>query len=165
MDAFYRHPKMADGHLGKCKECAKADVNKNRAENREYYNEYDRNRFQHDMERRSLQLDQMREWAKNNPEKLAEIKAQWKSRNPEKTQCHTVMNNALRNGKVIKSQSCQSCGTTEAKIHGHHPDYSKPLEVMWLCASCHARQHRIEREVVRKHNANRGSVMLSLRHP
>ena len=149
LDDFYRHPQMADGHLNKCKECAKADVNKNRAANLEYYQEYDRNRFQYDLERRSLQLDKMREWARNNPEKLAEVKSQWADRNPEKTNCKNLLNNAVRDGKVIKTYSCQFCGTSGVTIHGHHPDYTKPLEVMWLCAACHSRQHRLERERLR----------------
>jgi len=149
LDSFYRHPKMADGYLGKCKECAKADVNQNRAENREYYNEYDRNRFQNDMERRSLQLDRRREWAKNNPEKMAEFNQQWIARNQEKYHCHNVLNAAVRDGKLIKSTSCQECGISGVKIHGHHPDYAKPFDVMWLCPACHGRQHRLEREASR----------------
>ena len=150
LDDFYRHSKMADGHLNKCKSCTKADVSKYRAENLERCQEYDRNRFQYDLERRSLQIDQSREWAKNNPEKMAEVRAQWSDRNPEKHQCHTSLKNAVRDGKITKSASCQSCGTSDGRIHGHHPDYTKPLEVMWLCATCHSRQHRLEREELRQ---------------
>lgn len=27
-------------------------------------------------------------------------------------------------------------------IHGHHEDYKKPLEVVWVCFACHAIRHR-----------------------
>lgn len=165
LDSFYRHDRMADGHLNKCKDCTKADVNQNRVANIEYYREYDRYRFQYNLERRSALLDRTRERAKNNPEKLVKFNSEWRARNPEKYHCHRILNNAVRDGEVIKSCSCQFCGTTKVKIHGHHPDYTKPLEVMWLCASCHSRQHRIEREAARRHNAGGGGVTFVLRCP
>lgn len=44
----------------------------------------------------------------------------------------------LRRGK-IKAQPCVSCG---AKAQAHHPDYSKPLDVIWLCRKHHLELHK-----------------------
>lgn len=40
---------------------------------------------------------------------------------------------------ALKRLPCIVCGSLRA--HGHHPDYSKPLEVVWLCIHCHNREH------------------------
>ena len=41
---YYSHPRTADGHLNKCKECCKKQNKDNREKHLEYYREYDRNR-------------------------------------------------------------------------------------------------------------------------
>ncbi len=46
---------------------------------------------------------------------------------------------AVAAGMLIR-QSCGSCGA--ARSQAHHDDYSKPLDVRWLCASCHRAWHR-----------------------
>jgi len=48
---------------------------------------------------------------------------------------------------VDKKHYCDICGTEE-NIHGHHPDYSKPLDVIWLCKSHHDKLHKWLREKV-----------------
>lgn len=45
-----------------------------------------------------------------------------------------------KRGKVLR-MPCEVCGETE-HIHAHHEDYSKPLEVKWLCARHHREHHR-----------------------
>ena len=49
---------------------------------------------------------------------------------------------AVKNGKIIRPTSCSRCNSI-CKPHGHHEDYSKPLEVVWLCKACHAFTHRL----------------------
>src|SRR5687767_10553980 len=53
---------------------------------------------------------------------------------------------ALRSGALIRADHCSLCGL--GPVHGHHPDYARPLYVVWLCQPCHARQHVIERAVM-----------------
>lgn len=66
----------------------------------------------------------------------------WRQRNPEKTKAHWTVQNALRNGKLIK-QPCEICG--KDKTHAHHDDYSQPLCVKWLCHTCHVDTHHPHR--------------------
>ena len=70
-------------------------------------------------------LDQIRTYRKNNPEKYAAT---------------TALNHAIERHGMVKGV-CEVCGTT-VNVQGHHPDYSKPLEVVWLCAKHHQEVHR-----------------------
>lgn len=45
---------------------------------------------------------------------------------------------ALRTGRLTR-QPCEVCGAE--KVHAHHDDYSRPLEVRWLCPAHHREIH------------------------
>lgn len=47
---------------------------------------------------------------------------------------------AVHDGKITR-QNCSICG--EPNAEGHHTDYSKPLEVVWLCDKHHKEQHNL----------------------
>ena len=70
-----------------------------------------------------------------------EIKLAWMKRNPEKRRAHWMLREAIKKGEVAKQTACFKCGV-EGRIEAHHPDYSKPLEVVWLCRIHHVEAHR-----------------------
>lgn len=49
---------------------------------------------------------------------------------------------AMRLGVLIP-KPCEVCATTN--VQAHHPDYSKPLDVRWLCRVHHNKLHKEER--------------------
>ena len=65
------------------------------------------------------------------------------SETPERTAAWAKTNRAIRSGKLIP----QPCACGNPKSQAHHEDYSKPLDVMWLCASCHQKRHYQKRTV------------------
>lgn len=65
-------------------------------------------------------------------------------RYPEKIRARQRVYYHKRAGNIIPG-CCEHCETKEG-ITAHHPDYTKPLEVVWLCVDCHAELHRKERE-------------------
>lgn len=123
LNMFYRHVGMADGHLNKCKNCAKRDVSTNYRDNFAHYKLYEveRNKRPKRKEDRTKRTVKFR---KENPEKYA---------------AHTLVNNAVRDGKLGKLP-CEVCGAVDS--HGHHDDYNKPLDVVWLCPKHHVERHR-----------------------
>lgn len=121
---FYVHKGMGDGHLGKCKECAKKDVLEHRLLHINRIRAYDRERGK---------LPHRKKLA-------AKIHQKYKEKYPLRCTANWMLTNAVRDGRIEKPKKCSDCGM-ETKIHGHHEDYYKPLEVIWLCQICHKKRH------------------------
>lgn len=129
LEEFYAHPMMADGHLGKCKDCTKLDMRIDRA-TKPRVREYDR-------QRASL------------PHRMAlrtRVAQEWAAKYPDRREAHHTANNALRDGKLQRLALCEGCGLPK-RLEKHHPDYSKPLLVVWLCKQCHAIADKIRRRL------------------
>lgn len=139
LEAFYRHPKMGDGHLNKCIDCTKKDVVTNRVANIEYCRSYDRSRasMPHRVAARV-------EYAKSDAGRLKMNAARrsWNLRNRHKRHAAVTLNNAVRDGRVTK-EPCFVCG---APAEAHHASYDLPLHVTWLCDRHHKVLHKEHRE-------------------
>jgi len=55
----------------------------------------------------------------------------------EKQRARMKVSYHLKMGNIVKPDACSKCGGTKPRIEGHHEDYTKPLEVIWLCTPCH----------------------------
>lgn len=131
---FYR---QSSGNLYRdCKECWKAYVRANRLVRADNYQEYERSRanLPHRVAAR-------KEYAKT-PQGLVAgnlAKRRYEDRNPQKRAAHIATGNAIRDGRLVR-RPCEVCGATTSQAH--HDDYSKPLNVRWLCTTHHAEWHK-----------------------
>lgn len=136
---FYKHPKMADGHLNKCKDCQKANTKAARDRRPDYYREYDNKRanLPHRVKARA-------EYSKTDQGKDRHRAANevWMTKHPNRRAASHILNNGIRDGKVHR-HPCFVCG---AKAHAHHPDYDRPLDVIWLCPKHHKEAHKLTKE-------------------
>lgn len=138
MDQYYKHSAMADGHLNKCIECVKFRVKKYSNENKDRIKEYQAKKA-----KLPKYVEARKAYAKSEAGKLAHKKAlqAYRSRYPIKAAAHGIFQHAIREGRMEKQDFCSECGSTK-KIEAHHDDYSKPLDVRWLCENCHKEWHR-----------------------
>ena len=121
---FYRHSQMADGRLGKCKECCKSYEKKFRRDNPEKKREYESVRNK-DPLRRKKKL----EYAKNR-----------KLRNPLKARANELVAIHINSGRLVRPEKYSACWK-KCTPEAHHEDYTKPLEIIWLCFKCHRARH------------------------
>jgi hypothetical protein len=122
LSAFYAHKQMADGHLNKCKECTKADV----------ANNY----------RKAPAVHLAASRRRHERYKAAGLCARWqqnqRTAHPDRYLARTATANAIRDGRLTR-MPCEVCGCL--KSQAHHEDYTKPLEVRWLCFVHHRQAH------------------------
>ena len=87
-----------------------------------------------------------KERRKNNPIKARERDKFFHLKNRIKRLIYPKVSYAIKEGKLIKPKLCSICKQNKVR-YGHHPDYSKPLEVIWVCGSCHKQLHHITKEI------------------
>lgn len=89
-----------------------------------WWSEY-RAKYYADKDVRQKRAANMRRYTKN-PDLRRHHEARW------------IVNRAIASGRLVR-QPCESCGFTKAQAH--HDDYSKPLDIRWLCGQCHRQEH------------------------
>lgn len=71
----------------------------------------------------------MRDWRKTHPQTVEQ-----KRRQNARAYLHVY----VKRGKIVK-KPCQVCQSPDSEAH--HADYTKPLEVVWLCRDHHLELH------------------------
>lgn len=96
---------------------------------------YERNRYLrkewHSKNKESVALRN-----KKNMERYMQTEA-WKI----KHRAYGQVSYAIRKGRIIKPTICQTCMQDGLRIEAHHDDYSKPLDIVWMCRPCHDKFH------------------------
>ena len=112
LEVFYRNKSRPEGRGYWCKDCCKVH------------------------ERLPHRKGRHAKW-RNSPKGKAKTreynKAHYEEDKP-KQRARATIHRLIELG-IIKRMPCETCGETNSQ--GHHPDYSKPLEVRWLCQSHH----------------------------
>lgn len=128
---YSRDSRLSDGRRNDCKECLKIIRNmpKNKRREREWQRkqmaEYASTRRKYRLSHREKERERSRKSSRENR----------KQRN-----AHAGIYRAIRRGLMIKPKRCQECGAVGI-IYGHHDDYDRPLDVIWLCPRCHKDKH------------------------
>ena len=121
---FHKHPTNKGGLQAYCKACSNLA---RRAYQRKY----------HYKPQKGIKK---KLWA--DPKSRAMLKA-WKEKfhkeRPQEARAQWKLQAEVKLGR-IKRGNCEQCGQPNA--HAHHDDYSKPLEVRWLCNKHHRELHR-----------------------
>lgn len=114
-------------HHSSCKGCCKRYQRAHRDKTREYGRRH-----------RELNIETERARERKIKRKVVRI--------PEHEEARRILRNAVASGKIIKPDHCSVCGVlrTPRQLHGHHADYSKPFDVIWVCSTCHGRFHRVQ---------------------
>ncbi len=102
-------------------------------------------------------IERNERWKLNNPERYKELSLEsskrnnltekhkiafsnFRSKNRHKHRAQSKVQYALTVGKLTKPEHCENCNSS-VSLEGHHHDYTKPLDVTWLCKSCHEAVH------------------------
>jgi hypothetical protein len=142
LDAFYRKPaNRGGGPESRCKECTCKRTNEWRAENIEKMRAHDRER-----NHRPDRVEAREKWNASERGKVfnGARHKKWCLDYPERAAARNAVNNAIKAGKMSRLP-CFICGSND--VQGHHPDYSAPLDVVWLCVPHHKAAHALIEEI------------------
>ena len=78
-----------------------------------------------------------REKRRLNPFQKYEESKKYRENNREKVRAHDIVYRAIKRS-ILKKGKCIICGRIDTQ--GHHVDYSRPLEVIWLCPIHHKKR-------------------------
>ena len=143
---FNKNRRSKDGLQDKCRSC---------------FSRYNKARYWADPQRFK---DSVRKYREENLENTFVTRMEMCKRKPCEKNAREAVNLAVKLGYIEKPDHCLGCGKSdsESRVTAHHHDYSKPLEVVWVCSKCHRNldANRREMEGKSRYGKGRGVVLV-----
>ncbi len=150
--ALNRYNENIENERERCRKWRKENVEiykeSNRKSCKKSYAKFKEKRLEYAKLYRILHAEEKKQrdaaWRLRNPEKIKEYgrraAANQRRNEPHKVKARQLVSYAVEIGVLTRPMNCAKCNI-ECKPEGHHPDYSKPLDVIWLCRECHNKEH------------------------
>ena len=110
-----------------------------RDENRDSINEKNRSKY---AENNDEYLKEQKFYRPRYKDKINVWYSKYNADNRIKLNAQEMVRYYVKKAKLIKPENCSLCERSGIKIDAHHEDYSKPLDIVWLCCNCHLAIHR-----------------------
>jgi len=155
LTAFYKNKTKKDGLATECKECKRTldkisylrnrekhlqKMRKYRQDNLERLRKYERD-YSRSKQGRKVNNKAEKKYYKTHKQQKSDYAKRYRKNNPVKYEARYQFSNATKLGKIQRPTHCQMCGV-ECITNGHHSDYLKPYDVLFVCDSCHGKLHR-----------------------
>lgn len=150
---FGRASHRRSGFDPQCKACnasvlkawRRANPEKRAAQNRRARPNAEQRRATYQRTRKDRTEQHRRWYAANREDQVAyavRTTKQWRREHPAEqrllSRAWYEVARAIRNGTLIRPDSCEECLASGVPIQAAHYDYHEPLRVRWLCRSCHS---------------------------
>ncbi len=132
INEFVKDRRKLFGRGYACKECESNRFKKRRGILGEALKERERIRY---WNHRDVMLERNRQTYRRHGKKPPD---------PLKEKARQITKYAVKVGHITR-RPCEVCSSTKVEVH--HPDYNKPLEIMWLCKKHHAEWHRLNKAI------------------
>ena len=146
LSEFNKRRSSPDGLQERCRAC---------------FSSYNKARYWSDPQRFK---NDVRKYREENLENVFETRMEMCEKNPCEKNAREAVTLAIKLGYIEKPDHCLGCGRpdSESRVTAHHHDYTKPLEVVWVCSTCHRQldANRREREGLPKFGKDRAVEML-----
>lgn len=146
LSEFNKRRSNKDGHQDRCRAC---------------FSRYNKARYHADPQRF---IDGVRKYREENLENVFATRMDMCERNPNHKNANMAVDLAIKLGYISRPDYCMGCGlpSSESRVTAHHHDYSKPLEVVWVCSKCHRQldANRREREGLSRFGQHRAVVLV-----
>jgi len=94
--------------------------------------------------RKNYQKEYYKKWyAKNGRKRKKDyflVIEEWRRNHPEAIKVRGIVQRAILAGNLKRPDKCEKCNS-QSYIVAHHSNYKKPLNIKWLCQSCHKKLH------------------------
>ena len=121
-DCFYKDRSRWHGLSARCKDCERLHCRKKREQNLKTFLIKDKKYY--DIHKKEIKQKRKDAYFENR----------------FKHRARSAVESALYRGVLKRPDTCSLC-SKDRNIQAHHEDYGKPLQVLWLCATCHQRKH------------------------